>query len=212
MTGAFEANLIRKLGARNLKKIEKTRIGVAGAGGLGSNCALNLVRVGFLKFTIADFDVIDPSNLDRQFYFRDQVGMKKVKALRANLLRVNPRLELRMIDRKIGRADVEPLFRDCEVVVECLDRAEMKSMLVSELLRLGKRVVAVSGLGGVGSTDELKTHRVKKNFVLIGDLQSDIQHRPAVAPRVSVAAAKQADAVLEFIIHHAVLVKGSRRK
>ena len=77
----FYENLIKKLGEKNFEKVRNARIGIAGLGGLGSNCALNLVRVGFRRFTMVDFDVIDHSNLDRQFYFLDQVGQKKADSL-----------------------------------------------------------------------------------------------------------------------------------
>ena len=54
------------------------RVGIAGAGGLGSNCAAHLVRAGMKKLVIADFDVVNESNLNRQFFFRNQLGQKKV--------------------------------------------------------------------------------------------------------------------------------------
>lgn len=199
MMDAFRQDLIKKLGDTKLAKIEKARIGIAGAGGLGSNCAACLTRVGFKRFTIADFDVVEAPNLDRQFYFEDQVGINKVEALRTNLLRINPRLELQMLPVKLGPENIRTLFRDCDVVVECLDRAEAKSMLVSEILPSGKLIVSASGLGGYGSGDNIKTHYLKKNFVMIGDLASDIENSPALSPRVSIAAAKQADVVLEFV-------------
>jgi len=181
--------------------VQSAKVGFAGAGGLGSNCALNLVRVGFKGLTIVDFDVVAPSNLDRQFYFLDQVGMKKTEALKINLLRVNPDLELTLIDKKIEKDNVKELFGKCQVVVECLDRAEYKSMLVEELLNLGKFVVVVSGVGGIGSSDDIRVHRIKKNLAMVGDLKSDISLKPALSPRVNIAAAKQADLVLDFVIN-----------
>ncbi|MFA5159844.1 MAG: sulfur carrier protein ThiS adenylyltransferase ThiF [Candidatus Omnitrophota bacterium] len=199
MMDAFRKDLIKKLGETRLAKIEKAKIGIAGAGGLGSNCAACLVRAGFKHLMIADFDHIEASNLDRQFYFEDQVGMKKVEALRTNLRRINPLLELQMLPVKLDRTNVREIFRGCDVVVECLDRAEVKSMLVSELLPSGKLIVSASGLGGFGSSDNIKIHRLKKNLILIGDLTSDIEKTPALSPRVSIAAAKQADVVLEFV-------------
>ncbi|HOW88379.1 MAG TPA: sulfur carrier protein ThiS adenylyltransferase ThiF [Candidatus Omnitrophota bacterium] len=196
---AFEENLIRKLGAENFKKVQKARVGIAGAGGLGSNCAACLVRTGFRNFTIADFDRVDATNLDRQFYFADQIGMEKTEALKVNLLRINPALELKMVQVKLEPANISETFRDCDIVAECLDRADAKSMLVAELLSAGKFTVSVSGLGGIGASDEIKTQRAKKNLILIGDLRSDIEKAPALSPRVSVAAAKQADAILAFV-------------
>lgn len=197
---AFDENIIKKIGAANFKKVQSARIGIAGAGGLGSNCALNLVRVGFRRLTIADFDIIDPSNLDRQFYFLDQVGMSKIEALKINLSRVNPDIEITPYNRKIAAPDVKDIFGDCDAVVECLDMAESKSMLVSELLKMGKFTVTASGLGGIGSTDEIRLHKLKDNLFMIGDLQSDICRKPALSPRVNVAAAKQADVILEYVL------------
>ena len=197
---SLREDLIKKLGEEKLLIIESSRIGIAGAGGLGSNCAHNLVRSGFKKFKIVDFDTITPSNLDRQFYFLDQVGKKKVDTLKINLCRINPELDIEIGEVKITEDNIKELFKDCQIVVECLDSAEGKSMLVNKLLPEGKFIVSASGLGGVGSSDEIKVHRIKENLVIIGDLRSDIKDRPALSPRVSVAAAKEADVVLEYLL------------
>jgi len=197
----FTKNLINKIGNRNFKKIQGAKIGLAGAGGLGSNCALNLVRVGFRKLTIVDFDRVALSNLDRQFYFASQAGMEKVRALKENLLRINPDLKLVMHNLKIDKTNIKRIFGNCDIVVECLDRAEYKSMLVEKLLELGKIVIAASGLGGIGSSDEIKIHKIKDRLLIIGDLESDISQKPALSPRVNIAAAKQADTVLDLVIN-----------
>ena len=197
---SLREDLIKKLGEEKLLIIEGSRIGIAGAGGLGSNCAHNLVRSGFKKFTIVDFDTITPSNLDRQFYFLDQVGKKKVDTLKINLCRINPELDIETEAVIITENNIKELFKDCHIVVECLDSAEGKGMLVNQLLPEGKFIVSASGLGGVGSSDEIKVHKIKENLVIIGDLRSDIKDRPALSPRVSIAAAKEADAVLEYLL------------
>lgn len=199
MIDVFRQDLIKKFGETKFAKIEQAKIGIAGAGGLGSNCAACLVRVGFRNFTIVDFDTVDAANLDRQFYFKDQIGMKKVEALKANLLRINPELELQMLPVQLEPGNIRDIFDDCDVVVECLDRAEAKSMLVSGMLPTLKLIVSASGLGGFGSSDDLRTYRLKPNLILIGDLASDVEKAPALSPRVSIVAAKQADTVLEFV-------------
>ena len=196
----FYGNLIKKMGGDNFKKIRSARIGIAGAGGLGSNCAANLVRVGFEKLTIVDFDCVDAANLDRQFYFLDQVGMYKVEALKINLCRINPKLAPKIIKERIEKDRIRELFADCDVVAECLDTAAYKKTLLEELLVMKKFVVAVSGLGGIGSSDDIKVHRVKDNLVMIGDLVSDICRKHALSPRVNIAAAKQADVILEHVL------------
>ena len=54
--------------------MSKFRVGIAGAGGLGSNCAVALARSGVGTLVIADFDIIEAANLNRQYYFTDQIG------------------------------------------------------------------------------------------------------------------------------------------
>lgn len=196
----FRGNLIKKIGENNFNKVRSARIGIAGAGGLGSNCALNLVRVGFEKLTIADFDCVDASNLDRQFYFLDQVGKIKVEALKGNLLRINPALEIKIVNKKIEENNIDEIFGGCDIIAECLDTVEYKKIFLEKLLQMKKFIVAVSGLGGIGSSDDIKIHRVKESLVMIGDLKSDICQKPALSPRVNIAAAKQADVILEHVL------------
>ena len=154
---------------------------------------------GFGRLKIIDFDVVETANLDRQFYFADQVGMCKVEALRQNLLRINPAVQIESAVKKIEPSMSAILFEDCPIVAECLDSAEGKSMLVAELLPLHKFIVAVSGLGGCGGSDNIRVHRIRENLIMIGDLQSDIALWPALSPRVNIAAAKQADTILEYV-------------
>jgi len=196
----FEKALEEILGEENLAGIQKVRVGIAGAGGLGSNCALFLVRCGFKKFRIVDFDVVENSNLNRQFFFAAQVGRRKVDALKENLLLINPDLEIEVLPERIEQGCVN-LFTDCDAVVEALDRAEHKRMVVEAYMNSGKLLVAASGLAGWGRSDSIKIHRVKDNFYLVGDLVSGVGPGcPALAPGVNVAAAKQADVVLSFFI------------
>ena len=189
-----------KLGAENLKKIESKRIGIAGCGGLGSNCAFNLVRCGFTKLKLIDFDIIDDTNLNRQFYFSDQVGRVKVEALAENLKRINKDIKLDLIQEKLEENNTEQLFSDCDIVVEAFDKSEYKGMIVSKLIKSNKFIVSASGLCGVGNSDDIRVHRIKKNLVVIGDLESGVDKLLPLSPRVNVAAAKQADVILEYVL------------
>ncbi len=70
--------------------LSSVRIGVAGLGGLGSNLLSHLVRSGAVHFTVADFDTVSAGNLNRQFFFADQIGKRKTEAVAENLKRINP--------------------------------------------------------------------------------------------------------------------------
>ena len=177
------------------------KVGIAGAGGLGSNCAVNLVRCGFSHFVIVDFDVIEPSNLNRQFYFLDQVGKPKVTALKDNLLRINADVA---IDARIVRLDVSnirEMFDGCEVVVEAFDAAESKKMIAEDWGKRAHLFVSVSGIAGYGNADDITTRRISKSFYLVGDGVSEVNsNTPPCSPRVNVAAAKMADVILMWAL------------
>ena len=64
-------------------RLKSSVIGIAGLGGLGSAVAVALARIGVGRLVLVDFDVVEPSNLNRQQYFVDQVGLPKTEALAA---------------------------------------------------------------------------------------------------------------------------------
>ena len=197
----FEIAISNALGEENVRKIQEVTVGIAGAGGLGSNCAVNLVRSGFVKFVIVDFDKIEYSNLNRQFYFYNQVGLPKVEALQNNLLAINPKLQLDVRQEKIEEHNVEALFESCDVIVEAFDQAHYKKMIVEHYIHSNKFIVSASGIAGWSNSDDLKTHKIRENLYVIGDLSSAVgKDLPPCAPRVSIAAAKQADIILDYIL------------
>ena len=197
----FEKALERYLTPCQLEKIRSVKIGIAGAGGLGSNCAHMLVRTGFKRFRIYDYDILDHSNLNRQFYFLDQTGTAKVAQLKDNLLRINPEAEIEVIAEKIVSENAQEVFADCDIVVEAFDHPEYKKLIVEAYISSGKFLVAASGLAGWGNSDRIRVHKIKDNFYIVGDLKTGISKEcPPLAPCVHIAAAKQADLILTNVI------------
>jgi sulfur carrier protein ThiS adenylyltransferase len=179
-------------------------VGVAGLGGLGSNAAAGLVRLGVGRLVIADFDSVERTNLNRQNYFVEQIGRGKVDASEENLRRMNyAGIEIEGVKVRLNAGNVAEVFKGCDVVLECLDKAESKQMLVETVLaKMSKAaVVSASGLAGVGRSNEIRTMRISKRHVLVGDNESGICiERPMTGPRVCVAAYHQANAAAELII------------
>ena len=181
--------------------LEKAKIGVAGLGGLGSNVLSHLVRAGIRRFVAADFDVVSASNLNRQFFFADQVGKKKTEALAENLRRIAPDLELDFRDLRLTEENTQDLFADCDVVVEAFDKADAKTMLIGALADSGIPVVAASGLAGFGKSNDIRVRKAGKNLYLVGDLVSGISPELAPAsPRVGIAAAMEANTVVAILL------------
>lgn len=192
--------LARYFSPADLAELARVRVGLAGAGGLGSNCAMLLVRSGVKRLTIVDFDLVEPSNLNRQFFFPEDCGRPKVAALGERLLRLSPDLDLRLINERLSAESAPTLFADCAVVVEALDRAEYKAALLGCLAETGVFLVGASGLGGLGGP-AMRKRRLGANLVCVGDFESAVDEtRPPLAPRVMQAAALEAEAVLEFIL------------
>ena len=196
----LDKELVKLFGEDKFAKIINAKIGIAGCGGLGSNCAGFLVRSGFRDLKIVDFDNVESSNLNRQFYFKDQEGEKKVEALKANLEKINPSVKIEAITVKIEKENVEEIFSDRSIIVEAFDKAEYKSMIISELVEKKEMVVSVSGICGIGESDKIVTRRIKDNLVIIGDLVTDSEKNRPFAPKVAIAAAKQADIILEYVL------------
>ncbi|WP_372682410.1 sulfur carrier protein ThiS adenylyltransferase ThiF [Desulfosarcina sp.] len=195
-----------------IRRLGSGCVGIAGAGGLGSNAAAHLVRSGIRRLVVADFDHVAPSNLNRQYYFIDQVGMKKVTALEANLKRINPDLDVHALDLRLSAGNVGKVFRHCHMIVEALDRAQDKKMMAEAFLADSRLLVSASGIGGWGRSDRIRTRRVRDGFYLVGDGCSEVSDTmPPTSAVVGIAAAKQADVVVERILNERVRgFEGSR--
>jgi sulfur carrier protein ThiS adenylyltransferase len=191
-----------------LEKLKGTCIGIAGCGGLGSNCAMALARVGVGTLVIVDFDTVTLENLNRQYYFRDQVGQKKVLALRENIRKVNPDIDVQAHDVRLGPDEVVHIFKNCPVIIEAFDRADMKLMIIETVSERfpDKFIIAASGLAGYGENNALRTRRLGNLFVC-GDETNEVSaDLPPLAPRVGIVAAMQANQALEIILDDLALV------
>jgi sulfur carrier protein ThiS adenylyltransferase len=185
------------------QKIRKSVVGIAGVGGLGSAVAIALARIGIGTLILVDFDIVEPSNLNRQQYFVDQIGMLKVKALRDNLSKINPYVKIKIFPEKIDPNNVERLFGEAQVVVEAFDRADQKAMLINAISeRMSETyIVAASGVAGYEANNEIQTIRFSSRIFIVGDQKTEA--KPGVglmAPRVGIAAHHQANLVLRILL------------
>jgi sulfur carrier protein ThiS adenylyltransferase len=184
-------------------RLAQAHVAVIGCGGLGSNAAAMLVRSGVLELTLIDFDVVEESNLNRQLFFRDQLGMPKTEALAATLRRIRDDLTLHLVNRRVTETDLFGLVEDADVVIEAVDGAEAKAMIANVLLRERSSVplVSASGIAGFDSANGIVSERVGEDFYLVGDLTSDVRDElPLMASRVMIAAAHEAHAAIRILL------------
>ncbi|HQO49275.1 MAG TPA: sulfur carrier protein ThiS adenylyltransferase ThiF [Bacteroidales bacterium] len=183
--------------------LNKKTVGIAGCGGLGSNVAASLTRVGIGKLVLADFDNVEPTNLNRQFYFHNQLGMRKVDALTINLRAINPHIELITFPGLISETEVPALFGKCDCVIEAFDKAEAKVMLVETMMDKlpHKPLIVGSGMAGIGGFDQIKLFKWTNNIYVCGDLVSEISKElPPISPKVNIVANLMADLALQLLL------------
>ncbi len=185
------------------ERVKRSTVGIAGLGGLGSQVALALTRTGVGTLILADYDVVEPSNLNRQQYFIQQIGMPKVDAIRETLKEVNPYVRVITHHTVIRPKNVKRIFGNAEIIVEAFDKAEEKTMLINAISEAmpDTYIVVASGVAGYGDSNAIKTTRFSSKIFIVGD-----QRSPAgpgiglMAPRVGIAAHQQANTVLRLIL------------
>ncbi len=173
------------------------KIGIAGVGGIGSNVARHLAQAKVKEIKIVDFDRVEASNLNRQFYEISQVGKIKTDCLKRNLLQIFPDMKIEVVDMKLQAGDSMPVFSDCAIVVEGFDDKFLKKMMVEELSSTGKTIVSASGIAG----SEMKQVVVKKIGCchVVGDLVSDQDKHLLFPPKIAMVASMMAGIVLNTL-------------
>lgn len=171
------------------------KIGIAGTGGIGSNVAAYLVRGGVRRLKLVDCDRLEESNLNRQFFFRDQIGRLKAELLAENLARIAPDVRLEPLVLRLDAGNMAEVFSDCDVVVEGFDGKAEKKILLEVLAPTGRMIVSASGVAG-SRLDRIET-RTMGPCTIIGDFYTDADAASCFAPKVALVAAMMAHVILE---------------
>ena len=194
--------LIARHGMELHERFSSATVAICGLGGLGSNIAIALARAGVGKLLLIDFDRVDITNLHRQQYKANQIGLNKADALAENLSEIAPYTEIRTVTEKITEENITDLLKDADIVCEAFDNAESKAMLVTGVLEQlpDCYLVAASGMAGMDTPNTIRTRKIVKRFYLCGDEVSDVANTIGlVAPRVMLCAAHQAHTVLRIL-------------
>lgn len=185
------------------KKVKVGKVAIAGLGGLGSNIAVMLARIGVGQLLLVDFDVVEPSNLNRQSYYIGHLGMPKTLAMKRQLQEINPFIKVEVQTIRVTEENVKELFSGYDIICEAFDKPEAKSLLVNKALEQlpEVKVVAASGMAGYDSSNLIRTVRPMKNLYMCGDLQNGAEvGRGLMAPRVQICAGHQANTVLRLLM------------
>lgn len=199
--------LAERHGAARQERFSKGRVAICGLGGLGSRVAELLTRAGVGYLRLLDFDRLEPTNLNRQWYFMEQLGMYKAEALAENLRRITPYVELDVHVVRITEENFSSLLTDVDVIVEAFDTADCKAMLVNGVREKLPHcpLVAASGMAGFASANSMRVRRLSDNFYLCGDGRSDVHAGDGLyGARVNICSAQEALVVLQLLAGESV--------
>ena len=109
-------------GKDSQERLKKSRVFIAGAGGLGCPVALYLAAAGVGYLRIVDKDIVERSNLNRQvLHWEQDVGKEKVISVEEKLLAINPHIEIEALCQVIDQTNVSELVGDADLIVDAMD-------------------------------------------------------------------------------------------
>ena len=199
---ALQQALHKGLTAEQSQRLQVAKVAIVGLGGLGSNVALWLARLGVGQLLLYDFDKVELSNLNRQYYFLEDVGQYKATALLGHLKAVNPYGNYHSRVVQLTEDNLAELLSEANIVCEALDKPEAKALLVNGVMESfpDKYLVSASGLAGFASSASMQVRQVTPRFYLCGDSVSDMLQLPLCGPRVGLCAAQEALTIARIIL------------
>lgn len=201
----LESMLISRNSPEVFYKIKEAKVIIIGLGGLGSNIAIMLTRIGINNLLLIDFDTVDPSNINRQHYNMSHLGLYKTDALKKQILEINPFSKAQTLNIKIDNLNIDSIIldNDYNIVCESVDDPEIKAFLINKILLKykTKKIVASSGMAGYFSSNKIQTKKIFDNLYVCGDFISESKiNNGLMAPRVQICAGHQANMILRLIM------------
>ncbi len=122
--------MIADIGETGQEKLRRSRVAIAGAGGLASPVALYLAAAGAGTIRLIDHDEVVLTNLNRQvLHWEEDIGKKKIDSARTKLTRLNSNVEIEAIAESISEANVSKLMQGCQVIVDATDNLPTRYIL-----------------------------------------------------------------------------------
>lgn len=139
---------VKEIGKEGQLRLMESRVMIVGCGALGSMVAMQLAGAGVGTIGIADFDTIDVSNLQRQFFFHsDEAGQKKVAVLQKRINSLNPECTVRVYETLVGKKNGQDIFGDYDFIVDATDNQASK-LSVETMSRECSKPCCIGGVSG----------------------------------------------------------------
>lgn len=137
------------IGVNNINKYSKKHIAIFGVGGVGGYVLEGLVRSGFEKITIFDFDKVDLSNLNRQIISNiNNINKIKIDEAIKHTLTINPNVNIMGYNMFIDEANINEInFNDFDYVVDAIDTVSSKLLIIQKCQELNIPMISSMGTG-----------------------------------------------------------------
>ena len=155
------------LGPQNLEKLKNANVLVVGLGGVGAVAAEMICRAGVGKMTIADGDIVEITNRNRQLpALKSTEGRPKTEILAQRLLDINPGLELNSVFEFVRDERAVELLKSqsFDYVVDAIDTLSPKVFLIHHALELGLNLVSSMGAGGKIDPSKVAVTDISKSY------------------------------------------------
>jgi molybdopterin/thiamine biosynthesis adenylyltransferase len=193
--------LIEKIGAEGQRKLLSSKILVAGAGGLGSSVIANLACMGIGTIGIIDFDVIEPSNFNRQFiHSPDNTGKNKTQSAKEWINHYNPDINVEIYNLKIENDNYSEIFSKYDIVTDCFDSYSSKFALNKICVSLNKILIH----GGVQEFSGQVFTVIPKETACLScffpEYETQSQPKGIISPIVNIIGSMQSSEALKILL------------
>lgn len=148
--------ILKEIGVKGQKKLLDAKVLIIGAGGLGAPAALYLAAAGVGTIGIADADVVDLSNLQRQvIHSTPDVGKPKVESAKESMLAINPDIQVRTYQEFIYSGNIADIIQDYDFILDGTDNFPAKFLINDACVLAGK---PFSHAGIIRFTGQLMTY------------------------------------------------------
>lgn len=197
--------LLPEVDVEGQQKILAARVLIVGLGGLGSPVAMYLAAAGVGHLLLADFDDVDVSNLQRQIaHSQATLGQRKVRSARQRLLELNPDVQCRLLEGRLGDNELDGLLASVDVVVDCSDNLSTRLQLNRACVKHKIALVSGAAIGMEGQLSVFDFSRsVSPCYACIYEGADDTlscSESGVIAPLVGVIGSLQALEVLKLIV------------
>lgn len=194
---------VNEIGEAGQRKINQARVLICGCGGLGSGVISNLAALGVGYIGLVDDDIVEISNLNRQFIHKsNNLGKLKVLSAKDRIIEINPDISIKTYPVRLNELNYENIVRDYDLLIDCFDSYRSKFLLNDIAIKCNKPLIhgGVSEFGG--QVTVIIPHKTPCLRCLFPDANLD-EKTPLgnISPVVNLVASIQAVEVLKLILN-----------